>query len=238
MIFQKKTMRDLFFAGGCLCLSAMSAHAEDALLVVRTCEAAILSKNSDVVIKMADEVKKMRNLFSSVVIKKGEACLEAATGEDWHYFPSKRVFLSGDVARAEENYISSSETRKADQKEKSDRLMCELLVAVNELKRLESLQEDVEEARSSETFISTYKACKVRYEMMPEETLLNAVCQDVFHIAGLPDSEFSFDYAALLTARKRVFTAEYNRVLSSESVSATEINKNLTDCESLLGKDQ
>jgi hypothetical protein len=54
----------------------------------------------------------------------------------------------------------------------------------------------------------------------------------------LPDSEFSFDYAALLSAKNRVYIALYEEALSSGLILNVEPNKELENCKSTLGDGQ
>lgn len=206
------------------------AFSQNAVDVVEECEKAIENNDTDTIMKHAEEIKDWTNLFNTALIKKGEACLQAATGVEWKYFSRKSAFLSGDEARAEEDFVASAGQRREEQKIKFEKLRCEIVIAEEELNILVEQQDSFRNALVNELFIKTQSECNQLYKKSPNEALLNITCQDIFQHTGIPDSKFDFDYSALTAARQKYSLAVINQYIEvkrgrTSAKQSTEYNK-------------
>lgn len=212
-----------------LCLTG-SAQAQNKITTAEMCVEAIATGDMEKAEQLASEIKNWRALFAPNTISKAEQCLQAAFGENWTYFATKGRFLSGDEARAEQEFIDGADARRVAQELEEKRLACAVIVSAHEVKVLEAERDKFERVRAVEALWKTIDACKQVYQADPSAALLEPVCNDVFLKVGIPDTEYAFDFNELEAARLRLGLAEL-QLIQKRIASNTENGAEVTELE-------
>ena len=205
------------------------AQADTHKETVAACFEAVRADDMETAERLADQIVEWRALFATQVIADAKACLEAAKGGEWTYFPTKSRFLTGMEADMEQDYIDTALNKQAsnrvDYENEKARLNCEISAAQESVESLEAEYENFRLARTQETTHRTLEVCYDLYNSDPSAALLEPVCNEAFLETGLPDSDYEFDFTNLMTAKIR---------LAKSKVQMGELIKGLTSDDILL----
>ncbi|MEH6647029.1 hypothetical protein [Sulfitobacter sp.] len=221
-----------------ICLHSSPVVAQSKPDTANACLAALEANDMSKAEKFADEIKDWKNLFGTAVIKNAEDCLNRATGDNWKYFTTKSQFLSGEDAKAEQEFIDGAEDRQEVNKRNVERLLCEVVLAEKRYAELEYQNRQIQAARTSEATRAAKQVCSETYAADKSLALLNPVCYELFKETGVPDTQFKFDYEAFLIAQVKLTNATLNlsEATKSNTSPASLSGGKIAECQELLSK--